>query len=79
MDLFCSLCNCSAGVNSDNILQFAKMGLTHFHSSASHIIGHGNINDKIAFNASLKNHEISVVSKAKVEAMVQLLNSFYIS
>ncbi len=68
-----------AGVNSDNILQFAKMGLTHFHSSASHIIGHGNMNDKIAFNASLKNHEISVVSKAKVEAMVEQLNSFFIS
>jgi len=66
-----------SGVNADNILNFAKIGLTHFHSSASIIETNGIVNDKIAFNAALKNNEQSVVSKQKVEALVQKLNCFF--
>lgn len=66
-----------SGVNAENILQFAEMGLTHFHSSASELVCFGNTNNKIAFNASLKNEEIMMVSKSKVERMIQQLNSFF--
>lgn len=66
-----------SGVNAENVLAFAKAGLTHFHSSASILIKSGDPSDKIAFNSSLKNNEISVVSKSKVTALIQNLNSFF--
>lgn len=66
-----------SGVNAENILTYANLGLNHFHSSASVIHSKSNINDKLAFNASLKNNEISMVSKSKVEDMVRVLNSFF--
>ncbi len=66
-----------SGVNAENILSFAKMGLTHFHSSASTIQTQIYNSDKISFNAALKNNELSVVSQNKVEAMIQQLNTFF--
>lgn len=66
-----------SGVNAENILSFAKLGLTHFHSSASTIQTLNHQSDKIGFNASLKNNEQSVVAQNKVEAMIQQLNTFF--
>jgi copper homeostasis protein len=66
-----------SGVNADNILLFAQLGLTHFHSSASFINKKNDEVDKIGFNATLKNNELSMVSKSKVQAMVQQLNTFF--
>jgi copper homeostasis protein len=66
-----------SGVNAENILSFAKMGLTHFHSSASSIQLQNSQSDKISFNAALKNNELSVVLQSKVEAMVKQLNAFF--
>jgi copper homeostasis protein len=66
-----------SGVNAENILSFAKLGLTHFHSSASTIQIQNHYSDKISFNAALKNNELSVVQQSKVEAMIQQLNAFF--
>lgn len=66
-----------SGVNADNVALFAKAGLNHFHSSASIIKQSGSLEHTIAFNASLKNNEIPVVSRTKVEAMVQQLNNLF--
>jgi copper homeostasis protein len=66
-----------SGVNAENILQFAAAGLTHFHSSASEIINFGNTNNKIGFNASLRNEEVTMVSKTKVKRMIEKLNSYF--
>ena len=66
-----------SGVNAENILSFAKLGLTHFHSSASTIQIQNHYSDKISFNAALKNNELSVVQQSKVEAMIQHLNAFF--
>jgi len=66
-----------SGVNDENILSFAKIGLTHFHSSASIIQNQSVRADKISFNAALKNNEHSAVSSQKVQAMLYQLNSFF--
>jgi copper homeostasis protein len=66
-----------SGINAANILLFANIGLTHFHSSASVIKKNGNQQNKIGFNASLKNNELSIVSKENVIAMKKQLNHFY--
>jgi copper homeostasis protein len=67
-----------AGVNAGNILEFAKIGITHFHSSASEINGIPNGNDKLAFNALLKNNQLSQVAVHKVEAMKDKLNNYFL-
>jgi copper homeostasis protein len=67
-----------SGVNSDNILSFAKIGITHFHSSASVIAKHHlpQHNYQIGFNANLHNNELSVVTAEKIGAMLTQLNIY---
>lgn len=66
-----------SGVNEENILYFAKKGITQFHSSASIIKKGNNDWDSISFNANLKNDDLSVVSHDKVAAMIEKLNSYF--
>jgi len=67
-----------AGVNAENILEFAKIGITHFHSSASEIISSQSSNEALPFNASLKNNQLSQVVVHKVEAMKKQLDSYFV-
>ena len=68
-----------SGVQADNILSFAKIGITHFHSSASMIEKHNlPAHDyAISFNANLHNNELSIVSAEKVKAMLAQLHGFF--
>ena len=66
-----------SGITDLNIIEFAKIGLTHFHSSASEIVKGNGTKDIINFNASLNNDELSVVSEKKVSAMLQKLNAYF--
>jgi copper homeostasis protein CutC len=68
-----------SGVQADNILSFAKIGITHFHSSASVLETHNlPAHDyAISFNANLHNNELSIVSAEKVKAMLAQLHGFF--
>ena len=66
-----------SGVNEENIMEFAKVGITHFHSSASIIKSKNKPIDKINFNANLKNNEQAAVNKQKVEAMIEQLKNYF--
>lgn len=66
-----------SGLNAENILSFARIGLRHFHSSASIIQKQGQQSEKIGFNANLKNIELAVVSLSHVKAMINQLNTYF--
>ena len=66
-----------SGITEQNIIEFAKIGLKHFHSSASEIIKISDAPNIINFNANLANNELAVVSEKKVLAMLQRLNEYF--
>ena len=70
-----------SGVNAENIQEFAKIGLNHFHSSASNLTSlTTNFNDdRIAFNAAFKNSQQPQVDAQKVSELITILDAYFLA